>query len=317
MASTRTVQQTLTWASQFVNLRPMTLGTGFEPALTIANLVLQTILGPPFRWRWNRDMYTASLSAAAQDFSISFNSNSPVAISAASQADPVSMTTASSPATGTLVTIGGGTGNWVAVNGMWVLTKTAGTTFTIPVVSTAFGAVTGTLTYTLASSVFGFLERASATAGGRTWQVKDISAELPVVSETGRPQFIAAQSQSVDAVTFRVSPVTDQAYTMNMTSQRKAPTMTSLSDTWSPVPDEYAFVYNHGFLAMAMLYADDPRWTVELPRFIVSLVGISQGLSDTEKNIFLDAWLHPISRARKTAQLGQQDQSSVAVPGGG
>jgi hypothetical protein len=47
------LQQTLNWAAAFINYLPQMQG-GLEPAMSSANLVMQTILGPPFCWRWNR-----------------------------------------------------------------------------------------------------------------------------------------------------------------------------------------------------------------------------------------------------------------------
>lgn len=74
-----------------------------------------------------------------------------ITISAGSAANPVSFTSThgfdyqSLATTTPIVRISGGTGNWTAVNGVWVATPTASTTFTIAVDSSAFGAVTGTL----------------------------------------------------------------------------------------------------------------------------------------------------------------------------
>lgn len=72
-------------------------------------------------------------------------------ISAASNASPVSLTSTahgfdanSRPS----VTISGGTGNWTAINGTFVATITGANTFTIPVDSTAFGALAGTIVFT-------------------------------------------------------------------------------------------------------------------------------------------------------------------------
>lgn len=78
-----------------------------------------------------------------------------VAVSAASNANPVSFTATAhgfdyqSGATALpSVRITGGTGNWTAINGIWVATPTSANAFTIPVNSTAFGALTGTLVVT-------------------------------------------------------------------------------------------------------------------------------------------------------------------------
>jgi hypothetical protein len=74
-----------------------------------------------------------------------------ISISAASNASPAEFTSASHSfdlyAT-PQVTVSGGTGNWVAVNGTWTATITGVNTFTVPVDSSLFGAVTGTLVFT-------------------------------------------------------------------------------------------------------------------------------------------------------------------------
>ncbi len=84
-----------------------------------------------------------------------------VSISAASNASPVSLTstahgfnTNSRPS----VTISGGTGSWTAINGTFTATVTGVNTFTIPVDSTAFGALAGTITFTTTAPRTGVAE---------------------------------------------------------------------------------------------------------------------------------------------------------------
>lgn len=74
-----------------------------------------------------------------------------VSISAATNANPVVFTSTghgldanSRPK----VTISGGTGNWTAANGTFTATVTSANAFSIPVDSTAFGALTGTVVFT-------------------------------------------------------------------------------------------------------------------------------------------------------------------------
>lgn len=81
------------------------------------------------------------------NFTLGMNLSS-ITISAATNANPVVFTSNSHGlSTGDGITISGGTGNWTAVNGSWTITVTGANTFSIPVDSTAFGAVTGTLVY--------------------------------------------------------------------------------------------------------------------------------------------------------------------------
>lgn len=171
----------------------------------------------------------------------------------------------------------------------------------------SFSTAGGTQDYSQSVSTFGFLERGSVTLAGVTNPVAYLRNNLPVASVQGRPRFLAAQSDdNAGNITFRFTPVPDSTYTAALTFQKKATLFTALSDTWAPIPDEYSFVYNHGFLAMSLVFADDPRWSVELPRFLASLVGISEGLSDTQKSTFLESWLIPNLQARRVAMASQQ-----------
>ena len=81
--------------------------------------------------------------------------SSTVTVTAASNASPVSFSAAShgfnyaSGATATpTVCISGATGNWTPINGCFAATPTSANAFTIPVDSTTFGALTGTLVVT-------------------------------------------------------------------------------------------------------------------------------------------------------------------------
>lgn len=64
MASTVTIQNTINWASSFIEQQPMTVN-GMEPALSSANLVMQAMLNPPFAWPWNRGQI--NFTAVSQD----------------------------------------------------------------------------------------------------------------------------------------------------------------------------------------------------------------------------------------------------------
>ncbi|HTH42895.1 MAG TPA: hypothetical protein VL498_07005 [Terracidiphilus sp.] len=64
MPSTITIQNTINWEKAFLEQQPVLIN-GMEPALGAANLVLQTILGPPFAWPWNRGL--VNFASATQD----------------------------------------------------------------------------------------------------------------------------------------------------------------------------------------------------------------------------------------------------------
>jgi hypothetical protein len=54
--TTNTIQNSINWSKAFVVQRPMTgvAAIAGEPATTSANLIIQSILGAPFKWEWNR-----------------------------------------------------------------------------------------------------------------------------------------------------------------------------------------------------------------------------------------------------------------------
>jgi hypothetical protein len=53
MSCTKTIQDSVTWAFTILKQAPLQVNN-MEPGLTFANIVLERILGPPMRWRFNR-----------------------------------------------------------------------------------------------------------------------------------------------------------------------------------------------------------------------------------------------------------------------
>ena len=51
--TTKTIGDTINWAKRMSFERNPVIGNSLEPALTSANMVLQTILAPPLDWWWN------------------------------------------------------------------------------------------------------------------------------------------------------------------------------------------------------------------------------------------------------------------------
>lgn len=63
MATLLTLQNTINWAQTIVKNQPMDV-SNLEPGLTNGNFVLSRILGPPFRWRFNRKSFTFPITPA-------------------------------------------------------------------------------------------------------------------------------------------------------------------------------------------------------------------------------------------------------------
>lgn len=235
MSSTITVQETVNWAQGFVDFESLTIASGNEPTITNANVILQSIIGPPFKWNWNRG-------------------------------------------------------------------------------SVSFSTTSGTQDYATAVSNFGFLEGGSVTLSGSSFAFKEVKQELTSGTELGRPQSIAPQlDDNAGNITFRFLPVPDATYTVVPYFQKSAALISSLSSTWAPIPDKFQYLYSWGFLALTAAYADDDKFPMYNQKFIAHLLGAQQGLSETERNMFLETW-NIITRQEALVQLkAQQGRQALGV----
>lgn len=279
MASSSSIKllNTVEWAKRLNFNRNSALGNFMEPALTSANTVLQTVVGAPFAWRWNRVVTGFIATAGQQDYTL-INWN-----------------------TVTAVKIG-----WLLVdaNGNSQSVTTAGTTgANIPSFNNTKGGTTsdGTVTWTNLGSIgavvsstysFAWIETSSVMDLNNTkWFQMESKLCLGQDSNPARPQNVSAQADDDQGnITFRLMPIPDQAYPVTLTLQQKPPLFTGVNQTWAPIPNEYSHIYNWGFLALMWLFADDPRFTVANQKFVTQLLGANQGLTQTQINIFLNNW---------------------------
>ena len=70
MAATITLNDTIEWVKPYLNWANLLIGNNGEPAMSSANLALQTIVGPPFVWPWNRATATFQTIQGVQDYSL-------------------------------------------------------------------------------------------------------------------------------------------------------------------------------------------------------------------------------------------------------
>jgi hypothetical protein len=237
MASTITLQSSIFFALPFIKGQPLTIYTTNEPAISAGNVVKQTMLGPPFIWRWNRATDSSTSTAS------------------------------------------------------------------------------GTQDYTVALSTFGFLEKATITdSTGKVTELEIklvLSADTAATGNTSRPNYISVQSDdNAGNILFRLMPVPDAVYTLTLVFQKAAVLFAALTDTWTPIPDYLSYIYQRGFLAFALELKDDPRWSAEHTRFLASLLGASEGLSESEKNIFLGNLLNSGAQMQN-AQLRTQQATQA------
>ena len=291
--STRTIQDSINWAKRFNFNRNPVIGNSLEPALTCANIVLQTILGPPFEWWWNNEELT---------FTTDPTPNSATSSVIDITSGVLTVTATNTFAVGDLV-LGSDTGS-DDLDGTLIEILTASTSsFTASLPNQPdFTGTTGTFTnvttqdYTIPAPVFDHIEHASVLDVDNDgvpvkWYELTIKNNLSLESSQNRPEFLSPHTEDTSGnVTFRVFSSPDKKYPVAVHVQLAAPQITSMNQTWSPLPDFMQHVYDLGFLAWMLQFADDPRSVYYHNQFKAALLGRSEGLTEEQKNIFLNNW---------------------------
>ena len=230
------------WARRFLGNLSLFHKGGKEPAITNANIILGTMLSPPFIWEWNRNIVTFYCQNVLTDYY-----------------KPV--------------------------------------------------------------KDFGFLESGSITVPNSapvdaqniySLQVRRV---IDKTAQLGRPGFVSAfMDDGAGNITFRVgSMAPDQPYFVTLTYQKA---FTSLKSTEEilPIPDKLVHIFKYGYAALAMMYNQDYRFKEMNQKFLATLIGVQQGLTMQERNVFLGNWytiLSDQSGINSGVQQGTQARGSV------
>src|SRR5258708_4609674 len=150
----------------------------------------------------------------------------------------------------------------------------------------------GVSDYVVALANWGWLEKASTfiVTGTPPTIALEVAQVLEKETKQNQPQKIAPiLDDNAGNITFRLLPAPDQAYTINLTYQKSAVFATTLgATTWTPIPDRYAFLYEQGLLAHLQLIYSSQLYGMNIEIFWRQLVGAAEGLTETEKAIFLE-----------------------------
>jgi hypothetical protein len=234
MASTIQLQRTINRSSQFIRLAPLTFAsnTANDPAFSNADWVMQTILAPPFAWRWNRN----------------------------STATPTAPTFTTTP----------GVSDY-------------------PVSLPNFGWIEKAVGYDVADGFRAFELQVGLVSGGESLQ--------------NEPARIAAQYDDDSGnIVFRLFPPPDDEYNIVVEWQKAAPLFTVATQTWAPIPDYMSYIYNMGFDALSFQYMNDPRFQGTMQLFYTELANVSEGLTESQKNIWLQDRVNSIREMNKVQQ---------------
>jgi hypothetical protein len=258
-------------------------GFSDEPAVSIANAVVQEILAAPYDWKWNRNQAPSFVTNTyQQDYSTSITN-----LGWIENASRVRIKTTQQPPQIEVIESVRDILPTSDQGDPWRMSWT-------PNALAACGAWTANLSYADPAA-------AATTPLNPLLQIRDRNGNVQVVTGFGvtgatEPDWsTAAGAQTVDgtvtwtcvdplgiawrlnklpgwnAIAWRITPV----------YQAKPPLISRLSSTWDPIPDELAFVFRQGFLAHCLRHAEDQGGAQETALFMAMLQR-ALGQSDRE-----------------------------------
>jgi hypothetical protein len=307
--STITVQQVVNYASQHTELMPLISVGGYtnEPALSIANDVLSELLGQPFPWKFNRkaapvlvtqqwkqDYKFAGASAFTQNGGAAIGLASANAITESSFTVTVNTIEPHNFNVGDTVFM---TGNTVAAynstfsstpsgsawTGGWTITATPTTT------SFRFTHATSGLANSGAPGItdLGWLESATmvnmndTSAAQYVWFLQAVRMLEPSNRQFLPDRVASIADDGAGTLTIRLQYLPGpQPLGVSLIYQQRPTLITTLSSTWAPFPDEFAYVYRQLFLAHAYRFANSGRADVEYQK---AMAGIAKALGTNDR----------------------------------
>lgn len=298
-ASTIKLYNTMEFAKRMNFNKPSAIGNQIEPAASSANMVAQAMMGPPFSWRWNRVVTGFITTPGQQDYTI-FNWQKSFYV-------PAGWVIVDTLGNCQSCTVGGNTGTTYPTA---FSTTVGGTTVDGSAVWTNLGSIG---VPTSSNYRFGWIETVSVqdvTLDPAKWFEIQFNLVLGLDSTQARPGRVAAQADDGNGnITFRMMPVPDEAYPVVITLQQKPLLFTSTQQTWTPIPDDYSHIFNWGFLSLMWLFADDTRFTTANQKFVAALLSANEGLSETQRNIWLNSWNQMAEDVRNQNRMSQGQQA--------
>jgi hypothetical protein len=294
-ATLNTIQGTLNYCAAFILNRPSVnvANTYQEPAITIANLILSTVLAPPFKWQWNRNFVNIPLTVGQSDYTV------PLSDFGWLEEATISFSSLNPPVVELQIK------PMMAADGVQaqpfqisVVNDDNAGNITFRFMAIPDNTYTATLIYQKApvkvTSLFGSIEAVissiSAASNGST--VYTCSSGIPgFLSLIGTYVNISGATDNRNNGLFYVLAATNTTLTLqnpNGVVQSGAGGTVASATTWAPIPDKFNFLYERAMLAQLHGIYDAATYLQELEIFFRQLVGCAEGLDDTAKAIFLE-----------------------------
>lgn len=171
----------------------------------------------------------------------------------------------------------------------------------------SFSTEVGTSDYFVDMTDYGFLEQAWITDEKGKVNELPIRRSLAGESAVQRPASVSVQLEDLDGgITVRLNTLPNAIYTVDIFYQKAPVLMSSLANTWAPIPDHMGYIYDWGFLAMISMLTKDARFPAFAQKFVAHLLGAQDGLTALERNIFLGNWLDVMTAQQRASGSTQQ-----------
>lgn len=160
---------------------------------------------------------------------------------------------------------------------------------------------------------FGFLEQLWLTdPNGKVAEI-EVRSSLAAESAVKRPSSASAQLlDSGGNITLRINTNPDQPYIIDGLYQMAPVLMSSLANTWGPIPDHHSYIYDWGFLSFVSLLTKDARFPIFGQKFVSHLLGAQEGLTALQRNIFLGNFLEVVNQQGRAQMQTQQGVAARA-----
>jgi hypothetical protein len=274
-------------------------GYSREPALSFSNLIIQKIMAVNNPWKWNSytvpPIYTQPYQ---QDYPTSISANTMSWLESATYTDinnPAGTSTFFfQPPLQCVARLLPTSVLGVPTEASWLMNRNAQTgtwpgnnvTFQNPLVTQGGGP--GSNPLTAITDPNGNIQVVTAygttvASGTPTWP--SAGAAAGTITSDGTVQWTV---QDPNGIAFRLNALAtynSNVWQLNFTYQQKAPLLTSLSQTFAPVPDDLKYLIEQGFLAYCYKKSDRATFKVEYAQWLED-IQIALGQSDREPQSF-------------------------------
>lgn len=306
--------QSINWASPYVQYAPLSAGTAGESAVSTATLIRNSLLNSPLTWAWNRsEDSSTSTSAGVQDYTIAITDfgflekvslsddfDNTFEVKDIYNSKPLSKTSTSAA-------------SLARPNSCSVLSVTPGVEIVIRFISTPEAEYTINLTYQRAAIPFTaspVSSVANAVAGNTTYTGAFDATLFP----TDQSAMIVGFTNAVNNGTFVIVSCNSTTLVVaNANGVLETKSAYAINASWFPIPDYYSDIYNWLFLSESLAVTDDPRSQTYRQRGVAAFLAKSDGLTDAQKNAFIQQWLNYNRESQSVSLSLQQGAQARAI----